>query len=223
MTEYSQRFIHPTWLSSPHWSIIPANDAISFTLWFTGLPGTGKTTLALLLKRALEMRGFKVESIDAQSLSHWLRQELRIEESVQDDRSSMSRYDAFVTYICSLLAQHGIITITSLVSPLQEARSFAREQLQEFVEIYLHCLPEQRQQRLLLHGYSSRITEEQYQPPGTPELIIDTSAEAPERSALRIMNYLEQRGLVAPQREDDWEKQDITTIKARLRDLGYLE
>src|SRR2546430_16310261 len=76
-----------TWRQWPGWSIISANDSLGFTLWFTGLHGTGKTTLAALVKDALSLQGYKVEIIDSSTLSYWLQRELHIDETIRGDRS----------------------------------------------------------------------------------------------------------------------------------------
>ncbi len=118
------------------WSTITAGQTACFTLWFTGLHGTGKTTLARLVQKALVARGHKVEIIDTESLSRWLKQELHIEENMCEDRNTIGparSYDAFVTYICTLLAHNGIITIASSVSPYREARVHAREHIPHFL------------------------------------------------------------------------------------------
>lgn len=206
------------------WSTISANKDLSFTIWMTGLPGTGKTTLAKLLKKAIVARGYKVEIIDLQVLSRWLNLELQINEEMREDHSHTQGYDAFITHICMILSHNGIICITSSVSPYTAARTYAREQIQQFIEVYLHCLDEQRQKRLKQLEVTPAITAAIYQPPSAPELSLDTSVDFPERSALRIISYLEQHGYLAPLCEDpDSRNEEIDIIKARLQAMGYLE
>ena len=213
-----------TWDAWPGWSTITADERSSFTLWFTGLPGTGKTTVAGLVKKALVTRGYKVEIIAGQTLADWLSRELHIEEHKRDDRSHEPGYDAFVTYICSILARNGVITITTSVSPHQAARDFARQQLRQFVEVYLHCPQEQRYTRLYQQESRPLVGEEHYQPPSRAELSINTGSEIPERSALRVISYLEQRGFIAPLWEEmDTTEEEMELIKTRLRALGYLD
>ena len=209
------------------WSTITAGQTASFTLWFTGLHGTGKTTLARLVQKALVARGHKVEIIDTQSLSRWLKQELHIEEDMCEERNTTGptrSYDAFVTYICTLLAHNGIITIASSVSPYREARVHAREHLAHFIEIYLHCSNEARLQRLQELHRSADIEESLYQPPTTAEISLDTCLESPERCALHILAYLEQYSYITPLWEMlEQEDEETAMIKARLQALGYLE
>jgi adenylylsulfate kinase len=214
-----------TWDTWPGWSTISADQNACFTLWFTGLHGTGKTTLAQLMQKALVARGYKVEIIDAQSLTHWLKNELHIDEDIcKDSRNLTPAYDAFVTYICTLLARNGIITIASSVSPSHEARIHAREQISHFIEIYLHCPNETRLQRLQDLKRITEIEESHYQPLPIAEISLDTSLESAERSALHILAYLEQYSFITPLWEYlGKEDEEIAMIKARLQALGYLE
>mgnify|MGYP001160722028 CR=1 FL=1 len=222
MSQHSQHHNH-TWDNWPGWSTISANDTLSFTLWLTGLPGTGKTTLAHLIKKTLVARGYKIEILDVQTLSRWLNRELHIREDIREDRSHTPGYDAFMAYMCAMLARNGIISITSSVSPFQEARTFAREQIAQFIEVYLHCSAEQGRKRLEEQETTSTIPADLYQPPTKAELSIDTSQELPERSALRVIAYLEQHGFVAPLWQDEDTDDEIASIKARLQSLGYLD
>ncbi len=210
------------WDAWPGWSTISAGQNACFTLWFTGLHGTGKSTLAQLVQKALVVRGYKVEIIDAQSLSHWLKHELHIDEDIHSDHTP--NYDAFVTYICTLLARNGVITIASSVSPKHEARIHARGQISHFIEIYLHCPHEARLQRLRECNRITKIEESLYQIPPTAEIRLDTSLESSERSALHILAYLEQYSYITPLWEKlEQEDEEIAMIKARLQSLGYLE
>ena len=221
MSQESENLTPGTWAG---WSTISANNSPSFTIWLTGLPRTGKTTLALFLKKALVTRGYNVEIIDSQTLSHWINLELQLKEELSEDTSHTLGYDAFVTYVCTLLTRNSIICITSFVSPFSAARNFAREHLPKFVEVYLYCSAEQREKRLEKLGNIPAITPELYQPPTMPELRVDTSDEYPERSAMHLISYLEQHSYLAPLWEDiETEDEEIAIIKTRLQAMGYLD
>jgi adenylylsulfate kinase-like enzyme len=221
MSQHRENYLSGTW---PGWSTISAKNGYSFTIWLTGLAGTDKTTLATLLKKALVARGYKVEIIDTQALTRWLHQELQINEAISEDSSHTMGYDAFVTYLCTLLARNGIICITTSVSPFSEARKYAREQIPQFIEVYLHCSTEQRQKRLAQLEDIPDISSDLYQAPTMPELSIETSEDFPERDALRVISYLEQHSYLAPLWENvDTEDEEVASIKARLQAMGYLE
>jgi adenylylsulfate kinase len=222
----SQRPLRPTW---PGWSVITASHPSAFTLWCTGLAGTGKTTLATLVQQALVTRGYKVAIIDRHSLTSWLQQEMQVEEQIPSDQSHTLGFDAFITHICGLLTRNGVVTITTSVSPYQAARRHAREQLPKFIEIYLTCNAAQRYERLRRLEHVPSMNEEYYQPPQQAELHITTDSEPPEHSALRVIEYLEEHGYIAPlwqEKKDDPldpDNEETERIKARLRALGYLE
>jgi adenylylsulfate kinase len=223
----SQHSHHHTWDLWPGWSTISADveNSPSPTVWLTGLAGVGKTMLAQLVKKSLLGRGYKAEIIDAQTLSYWLKQELHIDEEVLEHHIASS-YDAFITYVCALLARNGVITITASISPDQGTRRHAREHITNFIEVYLHCPTEERNKRLHPQQMKHNSFDEQsYQPPLRPELSINTSTEPPERSALRIIAYLEQHGHIAPLWENSESETDdeLAKINARLQALGYLE
>ncbi|HZU66477.1 MAG TPA: adenylyl-sulfate kinase [Ktedonobacteraceae bacterium] len=221
MSQHSEYHI---WDLESGWSTIFAQSALSFTLWFTGLPGTGKTSLAHLVQKALLARGYKVEIIDSQVLTHWLNLKLQIHEDIRQDNSHTIGYDAFITYICTILARNGIISITTSVSPYIEARSYAREQIHRFIEVYLHCETGLRQKRV--EQSETRFPTEieaLYEPPPSPELSLDTGKDALERAALRLIAYLEQHGYIAPLWEELANDEEIESIKSRLQALGYLE
>ena len=217
----SQNLLPGTWAG---WSTISANMNASFTIWLTGLSGTGKTTLASFLKKALVIWGYNVEIIDTQTLSHWMNLELVLKEELWEDTSHTLGYDAFVTYVCTLLSRNNVICITSFVSPFTAARNFAREQISKFVEVYLYCSDELREKRLRKLGNIPAITPELYQPPTKPELSIDTSEDYPERSTMHLISYLEQYSYLAPLWEDiETDNEEIASIKTRLQAMGYLE
>lgn len=220
----SQHSKHHSWNMGSGWSTISAHRDLSFTLWFTGLPATGKSTLALLVKKALLARGYKVEIIDAQVLTHWLNLKLQIYEDIRQDNSHSPGYDAFITYICTILARNGIISITTSVSPYMQARLYAREQIHGFNEVYLHCPMALRRKRMAQTKSTFPIVAEAfYEPPRIPELTLNTGEELAERSALRIIAYLEQHGYIAPLWEEVVTDEEIEGIKSRLQALGYLD
>lgn len=230
MANHSQ---HMTWDAWPGWSTISASNQRGFTLWFTGLSASGKTTLAHLVKKVLLARGFKVEIIDPQAVSFWLKHAFPLDEARQAPPGNAPDLGAILTYICTLLARNEIITITTTVCPYRATRDRARSQIGHFLEIYLHCPEAQRARRLKQPGRATDALEHSYEPPLAPELNIDSGLEPPEICALRIISYLEQHGFVPPLWEETYAAhsgeelllldEEANLIKARLQSLGYLE
>ncbi len=220
MVQYPQNTSQHTWNG---WSTISAQTSSSFTLWFTGLPGTGKTTLAEMIKQTLVRRGYKVEIIDHQSLSNWLRKELRIEEEFLEDDYQTLSYDMFVTYLCKHFARDGIISIATSVSPFADTRAYARDQIKRFFEVHARCESQIRYRRLAQLEKTYHPVDRFYQPPKKAELTINTTRELPEQCTWRIISKLEQSGYIAPLWEQPPISDEFEVIKTRLQALGYLE
>lgn len=202
------------------WSTISAHDPPGFALWLTGQHGTGKSTQAKLLKSALKARGYKVEVIDNQTFSIGTQQELQIAGKQNEEQQHSPSYETFVIYLSAILIRSGIIAIIASISPYTQIRHYAKEQIGQFIEIDLHH-PEGKQQ-LTPQEAAPPIMVKRYQTPRECELSLDIGNEPPERTALRILNYLEQQSYIVPIWEEARSEEGIETLKARLSALGYL-
>src|SRR2546421_11564059 len=173
-----------------------------FTLWFTGLSGSGKTTIAELVRPELERRGRKVEWLDGDEVREHLSKGLGFSKADRD--TNIDR----IGWVASRLARHGAAVIVSAISPYAEARRQARTMVEEhgsFVEVFVDASVEECARRdvkgLYEKAFRGEIKEftgvsDPYEPPPSPEGRIESEHEAPEESAERILIALEERGLV---------------------------
>src|SRR4051812_48990411 len=109
------------------------NTSGGFTLWFTGLPCAGKTTLARAIEKNLRVAGRRVEIIDGDALRKDLSLELSF--SRKDRAANVSR----AAFIASALTRNGVATLVSLVSPYRDTRALARRKIDPFIEVYVRC------------------------------------------------------------------------------------
>jgi adenylylsulfate kinase len=171
-----------------------------FTLWFTGLSGSGKTTITNQLVKALRKRDVPLEVLDGDIVRENLSKGLGFSK---EDRDTNIRRIAFVA---NLLSRNGVPVITAAISPYREIRNEAREMMDgRFVEAYVKASVEVCEQRdvkgLYAKARAGEIKEftgvsDPYEPPEDPELVIDTERQSPEESAQQILAYLEQHDLV---------------------------
>ena len=164
-----------------------------FVIWLTGLPGSGKTTMATFLENELRNRGFKVETLDGDEVRRNLSPDLgfsKIDREVHAKR---------VSYVSLLLSRNGVITIVALISPFQSIRDYARNLIGRFVEVWVNCSVETCRKRdpkglykQAQEGKVSHFTgmQDPYEPPLSPEIIIDTEHESPDACAKKIMASL---------------------------------
>ena len=103
------------------------NETKGFTLWFTGLPSSGKTVLADAIAEEFKHRYFKVERLDGDIVRKTLTRDLGF--SAEGRRMNIER----VTYVAKLLTRNGVIVLSSFITPFNDTRKYSREEIGEFI------------------------------------------------------------------------------------------
>ncbi len=170
------------------------------TLWFTGLSGAGKSTVAQIVEQELRNRGEKVEVLDGDVVRQNLSKGLGFS---REDRDTNIRRIAFVA---DLLSRNGVVAITAAISPYRATRDEARALMGDrFVEIYVKASVDECARRdtkgLYAKAFAGEIKEftgvsDPYEPPSEPELVLHTEQETPDQSAQRVVGKLEELGLL---------------------------
>jgi adenylyl-sulfate kinase len=198
-----------------------------FTLWFTGLSGSGKTALAKALAPELRERGLNVERLDGDIVRQSLTRDLGF--SKEDRDRNIER----VTFVAKLLTRNGVAVLCSFISPYREVRMKSREEIGSFVEVYCYAPLETLIERDVKGLYKKALAGEienftgvsdPYEPPENPEVTIDSSAETIEESLSKLLQVLEKQGYVPPASQEDipYTADEEAEIEARLAALGYL-
>ncbi len=197
-----------------------------FTLWFTGLPCSGKSTLAELVAHDIESRGRLVDILDGDVVRTHLTKGLGFSK---EDRDTNIRR---IGWVCSKISRHGGIAISAAISPYRAIRDEVRASVENFVEVFVDTPLEECMKRDVKGMYKKAMAGEikdftgvdaPYEPPLHPELVIETARESEEASAARILTYLEQQGLVEPPHDRGYTPEEAEKIKQRLTQLGYIE
>ena len=169
-----------------------------FVLWMTGLPGSGKSTIASLAKRRLEEEyGRYVELLDGDEVRKGLSSDLGLS---REDREEHARR---VSYLAKVLARNGVISIVALISPYRTSRQRAKELIgEDFVEVYIRASLETCEKRdpkgLYARARRGEITnmtgiQDPYEEPISPDIIIDTETGTSDVSADRLIQMLGDR------------------------------
>ena len=173
-----------------------------FTLWFTGLSGSGKTTIAHLVGPELDRRGLVVEYLDGDTVRTHLSKGLGF--SKEDRDTHIER----VGWVASRLTRQGGAVIAAAISPYEDTRRLARERVEEvgtFVEVYVKASVDECARRdvkgLYKKAFKGEIKEftgvsDPYEEPSDPELVIDSEQHSPEESSALVVAKLEELGLV---------------------------
>jgi adenylyl-sulfate kinase len=176
-----------------------------FTLWFTGLSGSGKSTIADIVIPELAQRGLVVEPLDGDVVRTHLSKGLGF--SKEDRDTNIER----IGWVASRITRHGGAAVVSAISPYEETRERAREMVEEygtFVCIFVKASVEECAKRdikgLYAKAFAGEIkgftgVDDPYEEPDSPELVIDTESEEPQESAARVVAFLEARGLIGTQ------------------------
>src|SRR3984893_5580564 len=154
-----------------------------FVVWFTGLSGAGKSTIANALKAELEARGRHVELLDGDEVRTHLSKGLGFSK---EDRDTNIRR---IGYVARLVARSGGVAITAAISPYREVRDEVRSQTPGFVEVYMRCPIETLTERDTKALYRKPLAvgmanftgvNDPYEEPLQPEVVCDTALETPD-------------------------------------------
>jgi adenylyl-sulfate kinase len=171
-----------------------------FTVWFTGLSGSGKSTIAEMLSHEFQARDMKTEILDGDVVRQNLSKGLGF--SKEDRDTNIMR----IGFVANLLTRNGVATICCPISPYKATRDACREMIGEFVEIYVYATFEEiaanRDPKGLykkaLAGEIKNFTglDDPYEAPENPELVVDTAAETPEESLQHVLDKLVELGRI---------------------------
>jgi len=174
------------------------SDQQGFTVWFTGLSGSGKSTIAEMLYHEFQARGLKTEILDGDVVRTNLSKGLGF--SKEDRDTNIMR----IGFVANLLTRNGVAAICCPISPYKETRDANRELIGNFVEVYVHAtieeLAEHRDPKGLykkaLAGEIKGFTgvDDPYEVPENPELVVDTMTETPEESLQNVLRTLVKLG-----------------------------
>jgi adenylylsulfate kinase len=173
------------------------------TLWFTGLSGSGKTTIAQAVERELKARHCKVEMLDGDIVRTNLSKGLSF--SKQDRDINVRR----IGFVANLLSRNGVVAITAAISPYRAIRNEIREMTQSFMEVYVNAPLEVCESRdvkglyaLARSGEIKNFTgiDDPYEEPLNPEVICYTAKESIEESVGKVLAELERYSYI-PRRQ----------------------
>jgi adenylylsulfate kinase len=173
--------------------------AQGYVLWFTGLSGSGKTTIADLVEQALREHDAAVERLDGDEVREHLSKDLGFSRADRD--TNILR----IGYVAGLLSKHGVGVITSAISPYADTRNRVRKMTTNFTEIFVDAPLEECIRRDVKGLYAKALAGEieqftgvsdPYELPEHPELHLRTDRQSPEASAEQVLAYMGERGWI---------------------------
>jgi adenylylsulfate kinase len=170
-----------------------------FTLWFTGLPSSGKSTLARGVAKELESRRIHTEVLDGDEVR------LRLSKGLGFSKEDRDENIRRISYVANIITRCGGVAITCAISPYREIRDEARKEIGRFVEIYAKCPIEECIKRdvkgLYKRAISGEITNftgisDPYEEPLQPEITVETNIETMDESVEKILGVLKKLGYI---------------------------
>jgi adenylylsulfate kinase len=180
---------------------LPARmDHSGFTLWLTGLPRAGKSTVAGVVAGRLRALGVdRIEVLDGDEVREGLCRDLGFSRTDRDENIHR------ITYVSKVLTRNGVVVIVAAISPYREGRERAREEIQSFVEVWCKASVEACAARdykglyeKAMRGEIENMTgvNDPYEEPEDADLVLPTDSESPEESAQRVMDLLRDKHLI---------------------------
>ncbi len=173
------------------------DDAKGFTLWFTGLPCSGKSAVADRVAEILRGRGLRVERLDGDIVRQDLTRDLGFSKEDRDENIRR------VTFVAKLLTRNGVAVLTSFISPYRDVRARSRREIGNFLEVYVKCALEECIRRDVKGMYEKAMRGEikeftgvsdPYEEPENPEILLQTDKETLEESVAIVLKRLEELG-----------------------------
>lgn len=164
-----------------------------FTLWFTGLPCSGKTVLADVLADELKNKGMKVERLDGDIVRKSLTRDLGFTE--EDRNMNIER----VTFVAKLLSRNGVAVLASFVSPYNKIRAYSREEIENYILVYVRCSLKECENRDVKGMYAKARAGEikdftgidhPFEDPDNADIVVETDKQTIEESKKIILKSL---------------------------------
>ncbi len=174
-----------------------------FTVWFTGLPSSGKSTLARMLEKVLNDMDFHVEVLDGDEVR------LRLSKGLGFSKEDRDENIRRISFVANIVTRCGGVAITCAISPYREIRNEARREIGRFVEVYVNCLLEECIKRDLKGLYKKALSGEiknftgisdPYEEPQNPEIAVETHKETQEESLRKIVSGLIRLGYISEEK-----------------------
>jgi adenylyl-sulfate kinase len=171
-----------------------------FTIWFTGLPCSGKSTISVILEKAIKAERGMIEVLDGDVIRTNLSKGLGF--SREDRETNLMR----IAFVCNLLSRNGVPAVAAAISPFENVRDQARDMIGDgYIEVYTRCPVEKCIERDVKGMYKKALAgeikgftgvDDPFDEPTSPEVICDTDQETPQESADKILLYLRSKGFL---------------------------
>ena len=204
----------------------PGQPRQGLTIWLTGLPCSGKSTIATALAKRLEGQGYPVEILDGDELR------LRLSRGLGFSKADRDEHIRRVSYVAKLLTRVGAVAVVAAISPYRSVRDEARAEIGRFLEVHVDCPVEECIRRDVKGLYQKALrgdipsftgVSDPYEAPLHPEALVETNRETLEESTAKIQRALVSFGFPPLEDPGALSPEEEVEILAKLKDLGYVE
>lgn len=195
-----------------------------YVIWFRGLNGSGKTTISKCVYDVLRAHKIPAELLDDDVVIP------RLKKGLNENREDILSYIKRLGWVSQILARNDIIVLTASETPVNAPINEIREEIKDFIEIYLKCSPESYTQRKRPSTISETNTSELantseaavFETPENPDLILETDKLSIDECVNAVVEILKSRGILSAMFDSGYSEDEEAEIRKRLEDLGYL-